>query len=183
MQNYAVHIYFDSVHANLITQIWRALKEADLSHEMFDGAYLPHFSLQIGTVGDITELEAALADYAQQTAPFVINFSHLGVFPTDPGVVYLGLTVTPDLLAFHRAFHQQFAPYFTSQWDHYLPGQWVPHCTVGFKLTPEIVPDVVAMVQKHAQPVINQPIRAEKIGVVEVPNSIECFTFDLQGVS
>lgn len=181
MQNYAIQVYFDRANHDLITQVWGALKDTNLSHEMFDGVYLPHFTLMIGAVADITKLETALAEYAHQSPPFVISFAYLGVFPTNPSVVFLGLTVTSQLLDYHQAFHQRFASYFTEQRAHYLPGHWVPHCTVGFKLAPEIVPDVVAVAQQKSAPLINQPIRVEKIGIVEVPKSIECFTFEFKG--
>ena len=181
MNSYAVHLYFDVETTARITTIWQAIHAAGLSSEMFEGAYLPHFSLAIGDVPDIDQLEKQLAEYAQENTPFTINFSYIGIFPTNPGVVYLGLTMTPELMAYHQVFHTQFATNFVTQWAHYLPGNWVAHCTVGFKLDPALVPQVVAIIQEQAEAIINQPVQVEKIGLVQIPGSIEYCTFNLLG--
>lgn len=148
---------------------------------MLDCVYLPHFSIVIGEIADLAQVERQLAQYAQETAPFMTNLAYLGVFPTNPGVVFLGLTMTPKLIAYHQAFHQQFAPYFASRWDYYLPENWVAHCTIAFKLSPPTVPQVVAIAQEYAPTIFNRPIQVQKIGIVRVPGSIECCTFYLQG--
>jgi 2'-5' RNA ligase len=55
----------------------------------------------------------------------------LGTFPGDEGVLFLATTVTADLLAFHAQVHAALANQPIQHWPYYLPGNWVPHCTLA----------------------------------------------------
>ena len=41
-----------------------------------------------------------------------------------------------DLLDLHAAAGAVLRDHRIDQWPHYLPGTWVPHCTLGMGLTP-----------------------------------------------
>jgi hypothetical protein len=43
----------------------------------------------------------------------------------------LGIPVTAELLAFHANVHTALANQLVEHWPHYLPGNWVPHCTLA----------------------------------------------------
>jgi hypothetical protein len=45
-----------------------------------------------------------------------------------------GVTPTASLLDRHRAVHDRLAAGGVAVWDHYLPGRWVPHCTVSLRV-------------------------------------------------
>jgi len=47
------------------------------------------------------------------------------------GALFLGVTVTADLLAFHAGMHAALAGQPVEHWPYYLPGNWVPHCTLA----------------------------------------------------
>jgi len=47
------------------------------------------------------------------------------------GAVFLGVPVTTELLAFHADIHAALAGQPVDHWPHYLPGTWVPHCTLA----------------------------------------------------
>jgi hypothetical protein len=49
-------------------------------------------------------------------------------------VLWLGVTATPELLAVHREVHDRLAAAGVEVWEHYRPGQWVPHCTVSMRV-------------------------------------------------
>jgi hypothetical protein len=49
-------------------------------------------------------------------------------------VLWLGITVTEDLLTHHREVHDRLSAGGVEVWDHYHPGRWVPHCTVSLRV-------------------------------------------------
>jgi 2'-5' RNA ligase len=55
----------------------------------------------------------------------------LGTFPGGEGALFLGVPVTAELLAFHANVHTALANQLVEHWPHYLPGNWVPHCTLA----------------------------------------------------
>jgi hypothetical protein len=54
----------------------------------------------------------------------------LATFPGSGGALFLGVLVTADLLAFHADVQAVIAGQL-EQWPYYLPGNWVPHCTLA----------------------------------------------------
>ena len=46
-------------------------------------------------------------------------------------MLFLGVTVTAQLLAFHGDVHAALAGQPGEHWPYYFPGRWVPHCTLA----------------------------------------------------
>jgi hypothetical protein len=55
----------------------------------------------------------------------------LGTIPGSVGALFLGVRATADLLAFHADVHAALAGQAVEHWPYYLPGNWVPHCTLA----------------------------------------------------
>lgn len=121
----------------IISSVLQDLADAEISTSMLSPGYHPHITLGICNRIDDEQLWPALSALAVQTQPLPILLSHIGIFHGPDGVVFFGATVTQPLLDLHKAFHRVFAPFAHEQWQYYLSGQWVPHCTVAFDLTPE----------------------------------------------
>jgi 2'-5' RNA ligase len=56
---------------------------------------------------------------------------HLTVFAEQDNVLVLGAVVDGELLAVHSAVHDVLAGRVRHPQAHYLPGSWVPHCTLA----------------------------------------------------
>jgi hypothetical protein len=174
---YAIKCYFDPQSENHVRSIWADLaKQGIVAH----GNYRPHFTFSVGELTDVTQAQTHLEAYAHQSKAFIVDFAYIGVFPTQEGVVYLGLTATTDLIARHQAFHMWFDGTYASQWDYYRVGRWIPHCTIGFHLTAAQIPIVIATCYQHAATLIAQPIQVQEIGLVQVPGASEVCTFRLR---
>jgi 2'-5' RNA ligase len=87
--------------------------------------------------------------------PFVL--ASAGTFPGPEGAVFLAPVVDDALLGVHREWHA-LAP---GGMEHYRPGAWVPHCTVGFRLADA---GTAAAVARAALPIRG---RFERIALVE----------------
>ena len=95
---------------------------------------MPHISLAV--YDDEDEVDEAAAGrlverLAMRHAPIEIAFASFGVFSTEENVLFLAPVVTPALLDLHAAYHAMAAALPATCRMYYLPGRWVPHCTLS----------------------------------------------------
>ena len=162
---FVVELYFDPSTEERIRSAWKAVDAAGISDSMPKGGYRPHVSLGVCDYLETDALAQELSIFAKSITPFRLLFPNIGVFSTSEGVVYLGVTVTEQLLNLHEAFHKIFKKYAEEQREYYTVGQWVPHCTLAFGLSEDQIVEAVTVCRQ-----ITLPISAEvkEIGVVKV---------------
>jgi 2'-5' RNA ligase superfamily len=133
---YAVELRFDPDLAERVRGLWRALEDIGAGSFGAGGAPVPHLSLAVydaepevdeGTARDL------VAELARRGAPLAIAFPSLGVFPTEENVLFLAPVVTPALLDLHAAYHAMARSFGATCRPCYLPGRWVPHCTLSMQ--------------------------------------------------
>jgi 2'-5' RNA ligase len=59
------------------------------------------------------------------------------MFPTDEGVMYLSLENSIELNSIHQRLHTILKEKGYKSTDYYLPGRWMPHCTITMRLPSE----------------------------------------------
>lgn len=131
---YAVELRFDEDLAQRVRALWRTLGEIGAGSFGPGGEPVPHISLAVYDDEDQVDEAAAsrlVAQLAARSAATEIAFAGLGVFPTEESVLYLAPVVTPDLLDLHAAYHAMAARLAATCHACYLPGSWVPHCTLS----------------------------------------------------
>ncbi|MGI9093913.1 MAG: 2'-5' RNA ligase family protein [Mycobacteriales bacterium] len=143
----AIELFFDDAADAAIRRAWDRLETAGLptlatrSHRR----HHPHVSLAVGDGLDV-DLCPLVADLP---ALPVLHFGAVGTFGGTEGVVFLMPRVTAELLAVHEALHCGLAKHGLQLWEHYLPGRLVPHCTVGYGLSPDQVGTAVGMLSRE----------------------------------
>jgi 2'-5' RNA ligase len=131
---YSIELRFDDALTEAIALWSEAIAErAELAH----GVAEPHLSLAVyddreGV--DPDKLVGALDRLAPRYPPTPVTFASAGVFPTEERVLFLAPVVTPQLLTLHHAYHSLTAALRPLCRSHYLPGRWVPHCTLAMFL-------------------------------------------------
>ena len=165
---FVAELYFDPSTEERIRDVWNTLDEARISDSMPTGGYRPHVSLGVCNHLKTNPLAQELTTFAAGIAPFRLSFPNIGIFSTSEGVVYLGATVSAQLLKVHTAFHEVFKKYAKEQREYYTVGKWVPHCTLAFGLSEEQIAEAVTVCRQ-----IDLPVSTEvtEIGVVEVSNT------------
>jgi 2'-5' RNA ligase len=134
--SFAIELYFDEDAEAVVLEAWKAMADAGISTAMLDGVQRPHVTL--GVCDEISQtFKNALALFAKEITPFDLSLSSVGVFNSAEGVVFLAPTVTRSLLDLHQRFHVFLDQHSAKKWPLYLPGAWVPHCTLALRLTPE----------------------------------------------
>ena len=177
---FAVEMYMDGESETRVRRIWRALAEAGIKSSMLEAGYRPHISLAVCGELDINGLRQKLSLFAENTSPFALTFSNVGVFPLAEGVIFLGTVVTSNLLAIHAEFHRFFERYAKSQREHYRVGVWIPHCTLTFGLPNDLLGKAIEISRNEPLPIHS---RIEEIGIAEVsPISAETlYSYTLVG--
>ncbi|WP_425568669.1 2'-5' RNA ligase family protein [Nonomuraea antimicrobica] len=102
--------------------------------------------------------------------PPVVDLYVLGTFPRNEGTLFLTATVTADLLACHARVHTALADEAVEHWSHYLPGNWVPHCTLALGL--DSVGRTTAIGLLHDYQPVTATITATGITDTRRPSSI-----------
>ncbi|MDA1884733.1 2'-5' RNA ligase family protein [Bacillus cereus group sp. BY105LC] len=129
---YAIIATFDRVFTNKITELQNELTNIIGTDQLAGGE--THI-----TLADYNELNVHL--YKEKLGEFVVmqentdpvTFPSVGIFPTN-GTVFLAPTVTDTLLNFHHSYHDYFNNFHDNPNSYYVPGKWVPHCTIANRL-------------------------------------------------
>ncbi len=178
---FAVELYFDAASEAAVRAVWRELAEREIVCYLHESENRPHVSLAAYEQLRLAECERALRRFANETAPFPLTLSHLGVFPIahegQEAVVFAAPTVTRHLLDLHEEMHRLLGLLGRSPWAYYLPGAWVPHCTLAFRLPARLVPDALAVCRRLALPLACQ---VEAIGVSETGRAKPLFAHGLR---
>ena len=133
----------DERHWALVEDVWAELAR-DFGVSGVSITPFPHFSYQIATHYDPAALAAALVPLAQQTAPFRVRTTGLGVFTGAQPVLYLPVVRNPALTRLHETLWQLTAPIATERSPYYEPPNWMPHITLGYgDLTPASLSAIV----------------------------------------
>jgi 2'-5' RNA ligase len=134
---YVIELYLAEPEAEVIRQIWQELADIGLCG-LIDNHSRPHISLAAFQEVDRAAIAAQLDRFFKEHLLRPVTFDMLGFFPVTR-VLHAAPTVTPWLLELHAAFHQAVAGIVKGPSRYYLPGRWVPHCTLAFDIPPERV--------------------------------------------
>lgn len=151
----ALEFFFDSEADREIRSLWQRLEQAGIPSlaTRTHGQHRPHVSFAIAGSIPPAIREALRTDLARLSIPR-LWLSTLGAFSSADTVLMLAAVVDTELLAVHSAIHDVLAGHVRAPSAYYLPGSWIPHCT----LTQGIDPPQIAAAFATLYPV--NPIRA-----------------------
>ncbi|MGC9503382.1 2'-5' RNA ligase family protein [Baaleninema sp.] len=145
-KTYSVELYFDENSSNRIRQLWEKVRSiASGSPARFHSR--PHISLAVLADGNASELATLVSTISRQESSLELQFSSVGVFPTDEGIIFLAPVVTQSLLQLHQQFHQQLKAIDAVSIEYYQPHRWVPHCTIAQHLKPDEIAKALEIVR------------------------------------
>ncbi|MGG5735934.1 MULTISPECIES: 2'-5' RNA ligase family protein [Bacillus cereus group] len=129
---YAIIATFDCVFTNKVRELQNELTNIIETNEL--AGVEPHI-----TLADYKELDVNL--YTKRLEEFVVfqenistvTFPSVGTFLTN-GTIFLAPNITDELLRLHHSYHDYFKTFHDNQKSYYVPGRWVPHCTIANQL-------------------------------------------------
>jgi len=134
---YAFIALFDEQTEQIIWEIWRELIENSIS---FYGEEVkerrPHITIASYNHVDISEFVRRMDEYSSDKTALNITFGSIGVF-SGSGTLFFAPTVTRELIDFHMSHHEHFSEFNDHTDSLYVPGRWVPHCTIANRLSHE----------------------------------------------
>jgi 2'-5' RNA ligase len=110
------------------------------------------------------EFSPKLKTFTEELNPLELKFGNIGLFPGTESVLFMSPTVTEELLKVHMKFNNTFSEYRKDMWNYYLPGAWVPHCTLVIDMPKNNLPLAMECILENYQPFNAQ---VEEIGIVE----------------
>ena len=163
---FAVEMYLDSAAEERVRSVWRSLRAAGLDSTMLDRGTRPHLSLAGIESVDMGLLCALIEEFAVSVVGCRSEFAAVGTFPGDEGVVFLAPVVSRELLALHRTFHERLGQLGQRSWEDYLPGRWVPHCTVGLGLAGSSLSEAIGLCRNSTA---LGPFEVAELGLIRFP--------------
>ncbi len=113
-----------------VLAMWRALAESGVDDDCLRLGYPPHVTLAVWPEeAPVGPLDAAVARCGAEWGALSVAFAGFGVFPGTPAVVWAAPVVTEALLA-RQAALVAAVPGVPCH-EHFRPGHWVPHVTLG----------------------------------------------------
>ena len=120
----------DEVNTINVQSLWQKLEnECGLSG--IKVTPIPHFSWQVAEDYELQSLEPFLRKIAQDTQPFTVHTTGLGLFTGDRPVVFIPLVKDAQMLRFHEMMWEQAKTSAHGINQLYSPASWIPHITLA----------------------------------------------------
>lgn len=131
----ALECYFDAEADAAVRALWQRLDRAGVPSLAAHGGR-PHVTFAVGGAIPAAARRDLTTDLTRLALPRLWLYT-LGTFPTAGNELFLGAVTDTELLAVHVAVHDTLAGRVRDPSAYYLPGAWVPHCTLAQDLTPQ----------------------------------------------
>ncbi|MDR6551879.1 2'-5' RNA ligase family protein [Paenibacillus qinlingensis] len=161
---FAIELFFDCASTSQIMDTWTNLSEQGTGSYLIDSGSQPHITLAVFNTLDVNNISSYLNQVSQDMGVFSLHLNSVGTFLTDEGTVFLAPVVTEKLLYIHRIIHELTNEYDEKKWDYYLPGKWVPHCTMATNNSKEFGIKALEIIKERFRPM---DVIIERIGLVE----------------
>jgi 2'-5' RNA ligase len=132
---HAIELFFDSDADRHVRSLWSRLEGVGVGslETRTHGRHHPHVTLAVTDAVPEHSREAIRECF--DVLP-ELHLGSIGIFPGRDRVIYLLVTPTSELLALNRAVTSVLLAAPVEVWPHYLPGQWVAHCTLAQMVPP-----------------------------------------------
>lgn len=133
----ALEFLFDPDADAAVRSLWARLERAGVPSlaTRTHGRHRPHVTFALAGAIPPATRDALRADLRQLSIPR-LWLSTLAAFATIENVLMLAAVVDTELLAVHSAVHDILAGRVKQPSAYYLPGSWVPHCTLAQGIEP-----------------------------------------------
>ncbi len=114
----------------MIREIWHLISES-IGIDPAENSHVPHVSWHVAEEYPFDLLHERVDQMARKLKPFPLISSGLGIFRTPAKVLYVALTITPEILDIQKQLYDQVNSICKEPNPCYRPGLWVPHITLA----------------------------------------------------
>lgn len=130
----ALELSFDASSERRIRQLWIELSHLYPAPGIVALGGEPHVSLAVFRHGEPAHINRVVSDLAGRLSSFNVQFSTVGAFRTDEGVVFLAPEPSSELRDAHAHMMEVLGAEGGLVEAYYRPSAWLPHCTVAFNV-------------------------------------------------
>lgn len=158
----AVCLLFDSRGERMLRRLWDRLEDLGVptlrSHT--HRRHVPHLSYAVARSWDFNDVRAAVESLPDR-GPATMTFDGLGTFRR--GRLWLAPALTSDVVRRQEATAETVVRTGAELHRHYLPGNWLPHCTVASRVPLTTLPVAAAAIYD----VLPLTVRAERAALID----------------
>ncbi|MGF9697882.1 2'-5' RNA ligase family protein [Paenibacillus sp. MABNR03] len=149
---FGVVAHFDQNTELYIKQVWKELSDNEVSkyaEEVQDRR--PHIT--IAGYNSYVEIEQFISDFDcfyESKKQLSITMNSLGTF-LNTGILFLTPVPSKEFLTLHDNHHSFFEKYRMKAESQYLPGNWIPHCTLANRLNDEKLKEAMSFCTKRIE--------------------------------
>ena len=149
--HYVIHLDPGRPAEDQIRSFWRSLADQGISPRELATSGTPHVTVMSSAPFPLASFSKDLVSIARDFEPFEITFSHLGIFPGQPSVLFLGVSHTSTLSSLHRRLYDLLSP-TVEVFDFARPDVSVFHCTLGYIARRHDLPSAVELAYDASLP-------------------------------
>jgi len=98
---------------------------------------VPHVTIAAFEACNEDSFISAVANFAARQSAIPLTLASIGTFMTPKNVIFYAPVMTDALKDANRKIHKLILDKFYITDKHYMPGSFVPHCTIASKITDE----------------------------------------------
>lgn len=147
---YAVVVYFDRQTEDRISEMINDIAERTGKRYMTENDIPPHISLGVFSSSDEDAVTDDLISFADTLSPADIEFEKPGSFGNS--VLFLPPKENAFLRSANKSLHDMM-PFSPAEGGNYLPGKWVPHCSICVLLDEETFPAAYETAERMFSPI------------------------------
>ncbi|OZM56838.1 hypothetical protein CIB95_08685 [Lottiidibacillus patelloidae] len=150
---YAVIALFDEQMEQRIKDVWKDLHEKEISFYAAEVKNrLPHITIASYSNLNYEEWMHSMETVYKEQESITITMQTIGTF-LKSRTLFFAPTVTNELMQMHTNYHQQFSTFNDNPNSIYLPGNWIPHCTIANRLSEEKLSEAYSYCSKNINPI------------------------------
>jgi 2'-5' RNA ligase len=140
----AVEMYLDAEADGRVRVQWHTLATAGAGSYLESIGSRPHVSLAVFDELDRSRAVSALSRFVESCEPVTVSFRGVETFDQPERVIFLALAADEELAAVHAELHAFLRSMRLVSSPLYLPGRWIPHCTLAQQVPAHVFDAAVA---------------------------------------
>jgi 2'-5' RNA ligase len=144
-------MYFDAEADGRVRALWGTLATAGAGSCVENVGSAPHVSLAVFDELERSRAVSALSRFVESCEPLTVSFRGVEMFDQPDRVIYLALAADEELFAVHAELHAFLRSMRLSSSPLYLPGRWIPHCTLAQHVPAHVFDAAVAVARGEFQ--------------------------------
>jgi 2'-5' RNA ligase len=174
VKQFAVILFLDGAAETAVHALTERLVANGLAAE---SSVPPHITLAVCVGLDADGFRSKLAQLAAETPVVHCTLASLGVFPTDEGVIFLAPTTSRVLVDVQEQMIQRLGQSGAQVEPYWIPGSWVPHCTLAAGIPRERVASGLGVIYDAFRPIACE---LTQVSLVDVSLGETCYAFELR---